>query len=437
MAELTAKGYENITKSILNKDGLNTIAKKLAEYYMSVLKNINTFSIEHINNVYEKINSVFKKLNFNIIPTNIIEFNLNQYLSKNETLSHSEKADLIAQTKSIINMLKSSNSTKIFNKDVVNGLGFAYESVYKKERYFINPAEKYNDFLTTLQNVICNNIFPETFSSPWEYDVDKNSSIINLTTNTPTYQIKKYYQNLKFSGGYCNQENKDKIDIIINACGTTSIASIIHEVLHAMSYNEYEDSYESGFNTVRTRAISGYRKYQIFNEITNEYLTQKVLNFFSNDDCKSFEINKHNINIYKDMIFLIKKFLDKYETEIVSCLLSSNPMQFRQIIEEKNFDSIAESLDKIQFLLDFRFYDNTSVFQFMEKKLQQNNIPILIAEKLSIKAIFENLEEIRCIFHGDNYVMPIIEEMSKLQSICEKVMHQKPSLIADFQNIKI
>ena len=438
MSVLTDDGYKNIYNAVVNKENIKILAKNIANYYISILsQNINVETEEISKKIFSKINNVLGKINIKVIPTNIIEFNFNQYFATNNHLSQTQKNNILLNINSIITILNNSNTPKVFNKNIVESLGYSFEDVYKKEGYFYVPNTKYPEFLSLIKNLTTKNIVPETFASPWQTDIDKNALVINSATQTPTYLIKKYFQNLKNSGGYCDQQTDDLIDIIINACGTTSVAGLIHEILHAIAYNKYENSFESGFNTSKTTNPSGFRKYQLFNEITNEYFTQKVFKQFNDSDFKNFAINKQNNNIYKNMIYLVKNFLDKYELEIICCLLSSNPMQFKQFIGEKNFDDIAESLDKIYCSLDFRFYDNTSVFQFIEKKLQQEHHPLLIDGKLTLKTIVENLDIFKQKFNNDSYVKPIIEEIYKLQNTCNKVNALKSSKAIDIQNIKI
>lgn len=420
MAALTNEGYKNIKESIINEESLKVVENKLVDYYVSIEeKKGNTVTQETRDNISKKVKDVMEITKYTVIPTKIEEFNLNNFISKQKNLTSEQQAGIINNSQNIVATCNNNMQIKIFNQATVEAFGFKMEDIYVKEpgKYFPTSGPKYDEFYSLVQSTVFANTDP-SINTDNEYE--HNVGVISQETGSGRNTIQNRFSQLQYSGGFCNQDSFYKIDIVLNASKDTAVSSVFHETLHAMSYYDYDHGYESGFNTEREKSQYGYRKNQLFNEVVNEFLTQKVVSTLTEEDYSKFGIKKQSKNIYQDLIPLVEDMLEKNETLIVDCLNSGNPMQFKEIIGKENFDSIVENLNTIQGKFDQKYYDGSTLLDHLENKIKQDPNNSLGDDKISIKYVKENIDYIKSVV-PDKEISDILDNITNLGNTCKKV----------------
>ncbi|MBQ7467147.1 MAG: hypothetical protein IJS74_03650 [Clostridia bacterium] len=425
MAALTKEGIKNIRESIIGDDKKQLIQDKIAKYYISIEeskgKPVSEKRKTEINNHVQKI---VQNIKYTVIPINVGEFNINSFISKQPGLTTEQKTELSSNAESIMRTYSSKSPVKIFKDNVVEAFGYKKEDLYIKEPGMImtRPGPKYEEFMTLMKNIVEANTDPTNDSG-----MEHNINVIAQEYNKNPMSIQNYFSQLRNhnSGGYCNQrESYEPIEIVINAGGNTAISTVVHETMHAMSYHSYPDgSCKSGFNTSAEKNQYGYRKYQLFNEVVNEYLTRKVMGNFSDEDCAKFGIHKESKNVYQQLIPLVSDMLDKNENLLVDCLLSNNPMKFKEIIGQENFETIVDKLTLIDGKFNFKYYgnENQTLIDLCESKMSQNPNFQIGDEKFSISSVKNNLDFFKSTFSGNKEIMEVLNAISDLDNTCKKV----------------
>lgn len=423
---LTKESCQAIRDNIINDNGIDIIKKHFIDYYISIEEKKGTPASEDDKaRISQRVNNVFNNIKYIVIPTNIKAFNINNYISKQENTSTEQKQAGFKEISNAMDSLNSERQTKIFKAEFLEAFGYHYDDVYIKGQYFPKPGPKYQEFLDLVTSITNQNI-------------DHNS---NLTRTDALYQnfqtmaevnkihkldAEKYYNNLICSGGFCYQPFHDEIDIIINAGPRTAVSSIVHETAHAMSYYEYSHRYESGFNTENEKGPYGFRRYQLFNEVVNQFLTRQVLSTFSDEELAQFGVNISNENIYDELMPLMEDFLKEHETDLVDCLNSPGPIpSFSKIIGRDNFETIVNQVNAIQGKLYYKYDNNEAcLLDKLEKMIKQYNPQMLNGQPLTIPFIKENLK-----FFQNNYgYMPeaksVFTTMEKMDTLCKTLNEQ-------------
>ena len=420
MAVLTKEGCKNIKENIIGEQSIEVLKNRFTDYYLSIeTKKGNEITENVQNSIKEKVDSVFDKIKHIVIPTNVEEFNFNSFISKQSNLTEEQKQAALSSIPNIKKVLNNEMPCKIFSPAIVEAMGFDYNEVYIKGQYIPKPGEKYQEFLDKITSTYYENTDGSNIKGMNAHEQNlKNMAEANEIS---TFDAQYYYGQLNNSAGFCDQNSFNKIRIVINAGEHNSVSGMIHEHLHAMAYHETEDGFASGFNTSREKSQYGYRKYQLFNEVVNQYLTNKVHKTFSEEDFAKFGIKKSNDNIYNAYIPLMENFLEEYETDLVDNLMSENPMAFQDLIGKDNFETIVDKLNTVQGKMDFRYYDNTTIVDFMQAKLNQKDPNFLNGQTLSLTFIKDNIDYFKTTFGYNQDIMIALNNMSDLENTCNKV----------------
>ena len=419
MKLLTPEGYDNIYNSVINKQILSAIHAHTYECFINIFNGTTPKEYSH-EMLYTKIRSTIDKIKFIPIPVDIPAFNINHFLSQNHSIDEDSKQKVSENIDNLNKFLSNPERFKsLLQKPIVEAFGFEYSKVIERQGYLTMTGVEFDDFLDKVLCVINENTDSSSIYSP-EIVQEKNIQIISQRHNIHSYFIYKYFSELKNSAGFCDQSTDDSIQIILNISGITSISTIIHEILHAIMYHKIENGYESGFNTDNTRITSTLRKYQIFNEIINEYFAQKILSLFTDEECKSFKISKNQKNAYSEFIYLIDEFLKNYEQELLYSLLSPNPLiTLKELLGDKTIDSMNDHINKIYSHMQFRFYDNTSLLENLAEYIGTTK------DVISLEDVVKNIDYLESVCKKDIYLAPFIQEIKQLTDKCNELVFLK------------
>lgn len=189
-------------------------------------------------------------------------------------------------------------------------------------------------------------------------------------------------------------------------------ANIIHELNHVFELNLVNvdgmscefvcgwDIIESNFGKTPEEVKSlepriEKRKYELFNEIINELISQEITTILHNSNNYIFN-SKDNAKIkggtsYEDTFFLIKKFYETYKKEILESRKTGNMQSLFDVVGKENFDALNN--------LFHVFYDN---FSGMKIYAVLNNLNSGIENEDTLKylklaqesdSIFEKMQE--------------------------------------------
>ena len=165
---------------------------------------------------------------------------------------------------------------------------------------------------------------------------------------------RKYYDDIlktRGSGGECCMSSGGVPHISIKVDETVAISRIVHELMHAIAYHLYRDvdtKYMSGFNTVpRKDRSEQYAKYQVINEIINEFFARKVLSYLKAEDLELFGISESYHNSYFYMVPLLSDYLKAEQAQLLGALISDNPMSYVSEFGVEKFDKLAKAAEDV------------------------------------------------------------------------------------------
>ena len=157
---------------------------------------------------------------------------------------------------------------------------------------------------------------------------------------------------------------------------------LIHELNHAIECSLLkcsEDGYMcvSGFDKLKTDFSDTpadyegldktHRKHEKFNEVVNEFVTEGIMDC-AKEQGISITSNTSRGSGYDIGVSLAYKFIRTYKTELANCRLSNNPLEFKEIIGEENFDQISSALRTLMSYSSLQFMD---IYGTLERKSGQ------------------------------------------------------------------
>ena len=431
MTVVTKSGYARLKEGIVSNNTISLIENHINQYFISCAsKKYGKISDSKREFITKRVKDVMAKINFTILPDDVSSFNVAQYLATQQLLPEDENVSILKSSTSIATITNNSSPTKYFTRQQVQAFGYDYNEVYSKGEYLVRPGVKYQEFISLASSVVNNGIDKDKSNLPPNSQQEENIKIVSEYTSSPPETIRKFYNELRNSGGCCNQNNEGCIDVILKAHGGTATSSVVHEVLHAMAYYKSPSTgtFESGFNSSNEKTKNGFRKYQLFNEVANEYMTQSVMALFSEDELKQMGLPKQSNNIYQDMIPLVEDVLGEYEPEIATNVISQTPMDFARLIGKDNFNGLAIALDNVYGQANARLYDNSTTLEYLEKLLQKRNSPLLKdGEQITLSMIQKNVKTLKSMFANDNYITSMLNSITDLNETKDQIMQNAHS----------
>ncbi|MBP3344876.1 MAG: hypothetical protein J6K97_01580 [Clostridia bacterium] len=153
--------------------------------------------------------------------------------------------------------------------------------------------------------------------------------------------------------GYLDRAGNFKKCVILK--DNYSNHQLIHEInhileMHLISKNENGMSLFTGFDQADEvfgeEEQEGTRKYEAFNEATNEYITKRILAKMEEMGV-SFSSAAHDGSSYGFGTRIADKFFEYFFPDLIECRISGKPMKFKELIGEETFDKLAENLDTL------------------------------------------------------------------------------------------
>ena len=153
----------------------------------------------------------------------------------------------------------------------------------------------------------------------------------------------------------------------------------------------------------------------IFNEVVNDYLTNKINDILVADNFKIGDVKLPSTgSAYADLFPIFQDFIEENMKDIIRCRMSNKPLLFNRVIGEDNFQKLAYYADKIFDL--YRRYDIVS--QFLEK----THICDEIENKRGEQSIFDLAQNPEGL---SAEAKEVLEYVKKIEAVFKKIKREQ------------
>lgn len=443
----------------INKDyiqDLNDNRKKFEKEYKEYLENINSKTLEEIENTLPKIE--FKKDLKNYILNYIIEIltNDSEYIIKqnkqnlldyyNETYNSMKKDindanELIIQFKSLLESIKWENNLDL---EKIKSINNQYLHIIKEYKNFKEKKDSYTEKKNELENKI-NEKTPKKIKNFNEKIQKLEEKIINIETiKIAEKEIDKIDKEINQLENLENDINSIKIKKIKNKIIKTKIEnlkelseknknnenieigkeilSIQEEYNHIINeFNEQTEIFKELKETIHTQ-IKEFKDKLVDKPIINEIYSKKIEELKGEINQLEEKINEYNVETIKEKIQEISKNFNEKHTSL------KQKIDNLEIIINNNFD-LLQKFDNTLIKENFTFQNQKGVIKKIDKlePLKETNYKIL---KTNINIDELNINDI------ENYKI-ILEKINiALENRINEINLKKTEVINKLKEIK-
>lgn len=244
------------------------------------------------------------------------------------------------------------------------------EELTKEDKKFLNdlfmskgPVSLWSDSFAEYIVKGINRIFNKNYTSIKEVVNDKSMELLfnfkdNLTNarveeikqdnklNSKKYSDKKEIIHRSYIRDFFNDETAaaeyyPQHVIMIGIDDEYSLHDVLHEVNHALSANTFwEDDNLSDLRKVGFKHGANKDHDEGFNEIVNEFLTNKLQEKIPKDYMESKSLKSTTDYQYTAGIELLEKFLNKFENKLKECQMGDADEVLKNFIGERNYNLV-------------------------------------------------------------------------------------------------
>ncbi|MEG2511337.1 MAG: hypothetical protein RSB00_03130 [Bacilli bacterium] len=171
------------------------------------------------------------------------------------------------------------------------------------------------------------------------------------------------------------------------------IRVLIHELNHnietkLLSYSDTTLEIECGFETIEEDLLSNtdkhrnIRKYEYFNEIINELITEDILSTYD-------PLNNKNNTLYEMLRFLTEEFYNTYKNQIIESRLTHNKESLLNVVGINNFESLNNLINSFMSHFSVSRYNNT--LSDIHNNRQSNDVSLYTSYYNRAKDILTNM----------------------------------------------
>lgn len=224
-----------------------------------------------------------------------------------------------------------------------------------------------------------------------------------------------------------DEPNKTKAVCVFNSFYNLSSSDIIHELNHVVEADiklsknnivsiktgfRYTKQYLEGDSTGDYFYPDAKHDFAIFNEVVNDYLTNKINDILIKDNFRIGDVKlPSTTSAYADLFPIFKDFIEENMKDIIRCRMSSKPLLFNKFIGEDNYQKLAYYSDKIFEL--YRKYD-------------------IVSDVLEKVHIYDEIESKR----GENSIFELAKKPEELTAEAKEVLDYVKKIEAVFRRIK-
>ena len=401
--------YKNIYKNLLDK--YNEFEKQLEPYKNFIKNEKDTFNEIMYGKRIEFFNDIFPLLNDEIIfllKSKKITTQENIIVGNRDL---SEKSPLEFFCEEDLNILKSNEFSMdekywiiLFQSNYLKSLGICVPN------YLLNcmnndEVNSYLNFLNSenikkfipsqeLITKICHIRNVKYNESIAEYYTQREDFMYNINYFIDNEYNRKFLLNQILNNDICvlscggSSLNNDFISLMFFTIKKNHAGKLLHCFLHELGHIINQSELGCGFESSnhlynhneRNKYDNSLRKYERFNEILTDIFTMETTDFLYNKNMYLIE-NKSllsddvkNFNTSSYLKTLLFPLVDKYREFVCKSMIYSDPNYLIEAIGLHNFESLIDSLNKIDYMIKNGLFNNENDNYLAEYYSEIDNI---------------------------------------------------------------